>query len=361
MLDLDLLQILNTVKEYLPVVFVIAGTIIVMIIVRLAIKKGYSGKAGYSFSRQVVTFVLVFLGLIGVLISLPIRDTLRGQLFTLFGIIFSALIALSSTTLIGNAMAGFMLRAVKNFKPGDFIQVNDLVGRVSEKGLFHIEIQTMTRDLITIPNQYLINNPTRVTRSDGTFIFADVSLGYDVPRAKVEELLLQAAEKTDLKEPFVHIQSLGDFSILYRVYGLLEDVKYLISGQSNLKKQMADILHQNGIEIVSPHFMNQRPLSEEQVFIPREGYRRGRSLEEKNGEAAEDLVFDKADEAETLVRLQEKYEAVKKEIEASKEFMKNAKTAGEKEIHKQNIEQLEQREKRLDTIIKMRESKKSDN
>ena len=187
----------------------------------MAIKRGYRGKTGYMFSRQVATFGLVFLALIGILVTLPIRDTLRGQLLTLFGIIISALIALSSTTLIGNAMAGLMLRAVKSFKPGDFIHVNEYSGRVSDKGLFHIEIQTITRDLVTIPNQYLINNPVQVTRSDGTFVFAEVSLGYDVPRKVVEDVLLEAAEAAELSEAFVHVQSLGDFSIMYRVYGLL--------------------------------------------------------------------------------------------------------------------------------------------
>ena len=361
MLELNLPQLFRILKTYIPLLLVLAGTFVIMIIVRLAIKKGYSGKAGYSFSRQVVTFVLVFAGLIGVLITLPIRDSLRGQLFTLFGIIISALIALSSTTLIGNAMAGFMLRAVKNFQPGDFIQVNEYVGRVSEKGLFHVEIQTNTRDLITIPNQYLINNPTRVTRSDGTFIYADVSLGYDLPHLKIEKLLLRAAEKTELKEPFVHVRDLGDYSVLYRLYGLLEDVKYLVSARSYLKKNMLDMLHQDGIEIVSPNFMNQRVLQDGDVFIPRQRTVEKQSAEGDLEKSAEELAFDKAEEAETLVKLQEKYAAVQKEIESSKELMKNAEAGGEKEIHKQNIEELEKKAKRLEQLISRKESEQSDN
>lgn len=360
MLNLDFEKLLQILRPYFSLALVVISLIVIILIARIIIKKGYRGKSGYLFSRQVVTFLLVFVGIIGILITLPIRDTLRGQLFTLFGIIISALIALSSTTLIGNAMAGFMLRAVKSFKPGDFIQVNDFVGRVSDKGLFHVEIQTITRDLITIPNQYLINNPTEVTRSDGTFIFADVSLGYDVLRSRVEELLLNAAEKTDLKEAFVHIQSLGDFSVTYRVYGLLEDVKYLLSAQSNLKKNMLDILHHGDIEIVSPHFMNQRQLREDKVFIPPKTVEHNPELERKKQESAEDLAFDKAEEAESLVRLREKYQAVKKEIEGSKEFMKTAESAGEKEIHKQNIENLGEREKRLEMIIKLKEEKKAE-
>lgn len=350
--------LINHIKPFVPLFIALSATVFVLLIARLIIKKGYAGKTGYMFSRQVVTFALVILGIIGVLVTLPIRDSLRGQLFTLFGIIISALIALSSTTLIGNSMAGLMLRAVKSFKPGDFIHVNHLSGRVSDKGLFHVEIQTITRDLITIPNQYLINNPVQVTKSDGTFIFAEVSLGYDVPRMKIEEALLEAAKDTELTEAFVHVQALGDFSIVYRIYGLLEDVKYLISAQSTLKKKMLDCLHRADIEIVSPNFMNQRVLNPEQQFIPKMMPGRfKRPAYETEKELADEVVFDKAEEAESLENLREKFQAVKNEIQGSKEFMKNAKTPGQKEIHKQNIELLEQKLNRLEKIIKIKESK----
>ena len=45
---------------------------------------------------------------------------------------------LSSTTFIGNIMAGLMLRVVRSFRPGDFVHVGDYFGRVSEQSLFHV-------------------------------------------------------------------------------------------------------------------------------------------------------------------------------------------------------------------------------
>jgi small-conductance mechanosensitive channel len=73
---------------------------------------------------------------------------------------------------------------------------------------------------------------------------------------------------TGLTEPFVFVLELGDFSITYQTAGFLEEVKYLISAESELRECMLDALHRAGIEIVSPTFMNQRQLAAERVFIP---------------------------------------------------------------------------------------------
>jgi len=185
---------------YVPTVVVVAGAVLIGVAVRVVLNRTRKGKPGLAFTKQLVTFSLVLAGIVAVLIALPIRDTLRGQLFTLFGIIISALIALSSSTFVGNAMAGLMLRAVRNFRFGDFIKTEGYFGRVSDRGLFHTEIQTIHRDLVTLPNMFLVNNPVTVTRSSGVFIFGDVSLGYNVSREKVEKVLIEAAENAGLEE-----------------------------------------------------------------------------------------------------------------------------------------------------------------
>ena len=131
-------------------------------------------------------------------------------------------------------MAGMMLRAVRSFRPGDFIRVGDYFRRVSEQGLFHVEIQTEDRDLTTMPNLYLVTNPFKVIRSSGTIISAEVSLGYDIPRTKIESLLIEAALAVQLEEPFVLVTELGDFAVTYRISGLFPKVKHILSTRSAL-------------------------------------------------------------------------------------------------------------------------------
>ncbi|MCP4632422.1 MAG: mechanosensitive ion channel, partial [candidate division Zixibacteria bacterium] len=291
-------------------------------------------------------------GILIIIIVLPIDDTLQGQLLSLIGILLTAAIALSSTTFVGNIMAGMMLRAVRNFRLGDFVRVGEYFGRVSERGLFHVEIQNEDRDLTTLPNLYLIANPVKVVRSSGTFISAEISLGYDISHNKVEEILIKAAKSAQLKDPFMLILELGDFSITYRISGLLEEVKHTLSTRSLLREMMLDELHDAGVEIVSPNFMNTRALSENQKFIPTIPKEHSKTTKS----SPEPAVFDKAEEAESAEKLVEKHKLLTDELKQTKDQLKHTQDGEEKDNLKAKIEMIESRIKWLSDLIKQKEN-----
>jgi small-conductance mechanosensitive channel len=297
---------------------------------------------------------LALAGLVAIILMLPIGDTRQGQLLSLLGILLSAAIALSSTTLVGNAMAGMMIRALRNFRPGDFIRVGDYFGRVSDRGLFHVEIQTEDRDLTTLPNLYLVTNPVKVTRASGTMVTAEVSLGYDVGHGRVRELLERAARAAKLQDPFAHVIALNDFSVTYRISGLLEDVKQLLSVRSLLREKMLDELHRDGIEIVSPTFMNTRALPENKTFIPRSSEPSMERGDTAPRPVPEDLIFDKAEEAESVEKLIERHDLIGKEIEEIKVAMKGATDEKRREEMKTRVTRLETARNKLAEIIKKR-------
>ena len=347
---------LDKLPALLPSVMAVAGLILVLILFRIYMEKRAKATTGRRWRSQLVVMFLSLAGILVVIMLLP-DDKLRGQLLSLFGILLSAAIALSSTTLLGNVMAGFMLRVVRPFKPGDFIRVAEHFGRVSEQGLFHVEIQTEDRDLTTLPNLFLVTNPVKVIRSSGTFVSAEVSLGYDLPHGKVESLLIAAAESAKLQDPFVQIIRLGDFAVTYRVAGLLDDVKQLISYRSRLKAMMLDKLHEGGIEIVSPTFMNTRMVAERQRFVPPTEEKEGKE-EPAAASAPEKILFDKADEAESVEKLRQGQEALKRKLEQLKENQEKTENKVEKEKLKAEYEQGKLRLKRLADIIKRKEEEK---
>ncbi len=180
----------------------------------------------------------------------------------------SGTFAFSSTTIMANLMAGVMLRMTRPFRTGDFIRVESYFGRVAERGLLDTEIQDESRELIAIPNTYLISHAVTVVRSSGTIVSTTLSLGYDVHHLVVEPLLLRAAERARLEDPFVHVLELGNYAITYRVSGLLVEVKNLLTVRSNLCREILDVLHEEQIEIASPTIMNQRRWPEETKLIP---------------------------------------------------------------------------------------------
>ena len=299
--------------------------------------KGHTDK---SLIRSIALFAIALVGFVSIILTIPMDSEQKGQITSLIGIILSAVLGLSSTTFIGNALAGIALKLRGSFKPGDFIEVNDIFGRVTEQGLFHTEIQTIDRDLTTLPNMTLASNSVKVTRQSGTFISVECSLGYDGNRVKIEEALLKAAKDAGLKDPFVHIISLGDFSIVYRVHGLLSNVKSIVSAKSRLTGQVIDALHAADIEIVSPTFMNQRQVNDT-VFISKNYHTKDKKVINEN--TPENLIFDKADEAEGLERRKLLLEEVQQKL---KEEQKNLKEATET-THKASIEEKIKKAKEL--------------
>lgn len=285
--------------------------------------------------RQLVMLLLTVAGLLLIVLALPMSDSTRGQVLSLIGIVLTGVIALSSTTFVANAMAGLMLRMVKSFRPGDFVSVGEQFGRVTERGLFHTEIQTEDRDLTTIPNLYLVTNPVTVVHYSGTMISTSLSLGYDAAHGRIETLLKEAATQSGLEEPFVHVRELGDFSVTYRVSGFLAEVKHLLTARSNLRRAILDTLHGAGVEIVSPTFMNQRRLEDGARVLPAETAAPTPG-EPTAAEKPEDRIFDKAEEASERESLRvelEEQQAARTALEAAlKEADEEKKPAMEREL-----------------------------
>ncbi len=315
-------RLLGTLEGLLPTAAVAVAVAAFMFVAFRAVDRWLEGSAHQRLWTQLTRLALTVVGFLVIILSLPIEDSTRGQLLSLLGIVLSAAIALSSTTLIGNAMAGLVLRATRGFRTGDFLQVGEHFGRVSERGILHVELQTEDRDLTTLPNLFLVSHPIRVVRSSGTIVSATVSLGYDVARSDVRSSLATAAEVAGLEEPFVQVTELGDFSVSYRVGGLLTEVKHLISTRSKLREGILDQLHGAGIEIVSPNFINTRPIPEGKLFIPAAPARSAAADEPEVD--VESLVFDKAEAAEEIESVRHRFKELEKRLPELDDQLKDA-------------------------------------
>ena len=296
----DVLEQLTRALPILPTVLVILLAAVAGRLAKRLLRGDPGAASSGEFRTQIAQMTIGLSSVLLVMVVLPVPPELRGQLLSLFGIVLSAAIALASTTFVGNVMAGIMLKAVRNFRTGDFVRVGDQFGRVTERGLLSTEIQTEDRDLVTLPNLHLVTNPVKVIRASGTIISAEISLGYDVPHGQVEALLAAAATDAGLDDPFVLLLSLGDFSVTYRISGLLGEVKQLLTVRSRLRVAMLDQMHGAGVEIVSPSFMNQRVLSPEARVLPVGAMSRPVA---DSGPTIETIAFDKADDAESLDEL----------------------------------------------------------
>lgn len=299
-------------RAFIPLLATILVVVLVTGILNRWLRKRWKDNPDAQFRFQLIMLVTTLVGILAIIVALPVSEALRNQLLSLIGVLLSAAIALSSTTFIGNILAGIMLKVIRSARPGDFITVGDLTGRITEMDLLHTEVQTEFRNLVTVPNLVMVTQPLEVVRASGTIVTAEVSLGYEHSQSDIRKLLCDAAEATGLSDAFAHVRELGDFSVTYRAAGLLEDVQSLISARAKLRASMLDTLHAAGIEIVSPNFMNTRALSPDAVIVPQTS-RPLRPPEEAT--SAEAIAFDKAAEAASIEELKKAIESLTAEIE----------------------------------------------
>ncbi|WP_455381158.1 mechanosensitive ion channel family protein [Salinispira pacifica] len=349
------MDFLDALKSLVGSAVAVAGTIAVVIAGRLILRQAVKDKRTLPYYGQFYTLLLSLVGLFIAIALLPLPSNIRAQMLSVFGILLSAVIALSATNLVGNAMAGIMLRLMKSFRPGDFIRFDDWVGRVTDIGLLHTEMQLLTRDIVAVPNSLLAQRAVRVTRRAGTFITATVTIGYPEPHGKVEEALKEAASACKLKEPFVFVEELLDYAVRYQLYGLLEEPSEMISRRSALLQSVLDTLHERGIEIMSPSIVDRREHGADYRFIPSTSSGKPADTPVEEQGEIESIAFDRAEQAESIESLyaeQEKLNHALEELEKGK--------GEEGEQAKERRSEIKAKLKEIADEIEKRESEKEE-
>jgi len=329
-------------ERYGPIIIVMIVASVGVVAGRLwVVRRRENDQEHIHIRVQLILIGLALVGVIAIVLALPIPESERNALLGVLGLLVTAVIGLAATTHVGNGLAGIMIRSSRRFRPGDFIKSGDHFGRVTDVGLFHTEIQTETRDLTVLPNLQLATEPLTVLRSSGTIAAASVSLGYDVHHGDASDALSAAVGDAGLTDPVVQIRELSDYSVTYRVTGLLKEPRRLLTARSDLRVAMLDRLHAAGIEIVSPSFMNQRQTTDQPV-IPAEPVQ----PKAERGDL-EAHAFDKADLAESVEELNDRIS----EIDASIVELENGETTHET---RRRLESLNQSRDVISRVIEDR-------
>jgi small-conductance mechanosensitive channel len=335
---------------------VVGGAIVLLVSVNLVLGRLNRRGRVPSFFRHSVLVGLTIVALVA--IALTLRDPVRDQVLTFLGILFTAVLALSSTTLIGNGLAGIMLRAQRHFRGGDWVKVDEIFGQAVHRGLFFTTVQNEFKDLVTLPNAFLASRPLTVFE-EPTYIGVEVSLGYDVPRSTVERLLLGAAQTAGLEKPYVYVVELGDFAIRYRLSGELMKTDELLTSRSNLRCRVLDALHAGGIEIVSPNFMNQRVLGQDREFIPPREVAEGGPAAARSP-APEAATFDRGRQAKTIGQLEDAARIALERVGELRKELDKCDSKQRREELRADLEKLERGRERVAQEIREKQAEVAD-
>lgn len=212
-------------------------------------------------TSRIVTLLLV-LG--GVVLALPYIPGSGSKAFQGAGLFVGVLAALGSSAVASNVISGVMLIYTREFREGDRVEINGVVGVVQERALLVTRIRTPRNELVSVPNATVIGssvvNFSQAEReiSQPVALGTSLTLGYDVPWRQVHALLIAAARSvpgiSEKPEPWVLQTSLNDFHITYELNASVADVGRYRETLSELLAAIQDQFAAAGVEIMSPSY-----------------------------------------------------------------------------------------------------------
>lgn len=336
---------------YLPNIIFIAITIIVAVVVsrltdriyiylqkKFAFKPAMYGKYLIDISVWTIAIVLVLINIPGI----------SEGILQIMGLIAGGIIAFSSSSIIANGTSGVLIKILKQYQIGDMIEFEGEVGEVTEIGFFHTEIQTVWRKLVTIPNAVMFATKFTNLSETGSIISAKVGIGYDVPRTKVEGLLLRAAKTVNLEEPWITVTELGSFTVTYEVNGLLRSIGRMVIAQSQLYKEILDEFSKAQIDILSPDYLINGEYDRTKTIMAK--YRAEETLKEiETAETkVEKLLFEKAAHEKAILEETKQNAIIVSDLEKKRvELERTLKTVKDKFLRKKLDARLDETRKKI--------------
>lgn len=236
---------------------------------------------GFYADWAMPTFHIVRFLLYAFMIAMiyPYLPGSKSGVFQGISVFVGLIVSLGSSTVIGNIIAGLVITYMRPFKLGDRIKLNDTTGNVIEKTPLVTRIRTPKNEVVTIPNSFIMSSHTvnfsQSARDYGLIIHSEVSIGYDIPWRKTHQLLIEAALNApgvvDDPRPFVLETSLQDYYPVYQVNAYIKDANQLAQVYSDLHQNIQDRFNEEGIEIMSPHYIATRDGNE--TTIPKDDLR----------------------------------------------------------------------------------------
>ena len=179
------------------------------------------------------------------------------------------IIGFSSRNTISNAIAGILLLSSRPFKLGDRIRTTEdetLVGDVVEITLLFTKIKTVRNELVTIPNQTLLQRQiVNYSGLDVLAIAVEISMTYNNNRKLIEQLLIESAKMTEgiitvsssssislTTEPYVILKTFDDYGATYELRAYTKRPNEYQKLQSEIRKNIYDIFQKHGLDLTVP-------------------------------------------------------------------------------------------------------------
>ncbi len=131
----------------------------------------------------------------------------------------TAIVALTARETLAAMLAGFVLLFSRPFHVGDWIEVNETTGIVTDVTIFTTKIQTFDDKHVLVPNDEVTSSQlTNYSRNNQLRVEVEVGVDYDADVAQARGIIVDAVEDCEIVKdspnPQVVTKAFGDSSIL---------------------------------------------------------------------------------------------------------------------------------------------------
>ena len=211
--------------------------------------------------NSIIKLVLIVIAITAIIFQF---SQVSGIAASAISVAAGTVIGFSSRNTISNVIAGILLLSSRPFKIGDRIRTleedESLIGDVIEITIIYTKIKTIRNELVTIPNQTLLEN--QIINYSGLKFLAtsvEVSIGYDANKDKVKSLLLEAGRSTEGiiadPAPYVLITKFDSFAAVYELRAYTDEPNEFLRIQSNVRENIYKTFQNAGIDLTTPNIL----------------------------------------------------------------------------------------------------------
>lgn len=211
----------------------------------------------------------VAIWLFALAMAYPYLPGANSEAFKGVSVLVGLMVSLGGSGVVGQVMAGMSLMYSRSLRVGEYVRIGDTEGTVTQLGVFATKLHTGMGEEVSLPNAVVFGQPVRnFSRlvQDGRFVLqTTVTIGYATPWRQVHAMLLEAARRTagvaPEPAPYVVQTALSDFYVEYRLCAQSSRAapERRAEAMSHLNANVQDVFNENGVQIMSPHYLADPP------------------------------------------------------------------------------------------------------
>ena len=216
-------------------------------------------KEAKHYSRPLKLVFNIILSIVVIILIL----NLHGLQGSVVGVLSAAgflgiVVGFAAKDTLGNFIAGLIILIDKPFLIGDWVQIADLEGEVTDIHVASTRMKSWDGELVTIPNSMVINEKIINKTLQGKLrIKVPVGVDYstDIKKAVkiAKDLLVKEPRILDKPEPQVLVKEFGESSINLELRGWMEpDKDSTVAIKNDLHHQIKEAFDKHGITIPFP-------------------------------------------------------------------------------------------------------------